>query len=114
MKVKSEKTKLIIWALIALVIGVVIGMIITNATTGNATKFNPNSLLTQPILLEQVNINNKESYPIQSKGMFICGCMNAAGDVSYHLDYTPGDNFWTRCYEICGSEHPFSLWYEAY
>ena len=36
MKVKSEKTKLIIWALVALVVGVVIGMIITNVTTGNA------------------------------------------------------------------------------
>jgi len=35
---KSEKTKLIIWALVALVIGVIIGMIITNATTGNAAK----------------------------------------------------------------------------
>jgi len=33
---KNEKTKLIIWAVIALVIGVVIGMLITNATTGNA------------------------------------------------------------------------------
>ena len=36
---KNEKTKLIIWALVALVIGVVIGMIITNATTGNANVF---------------------------------------------------------------------------
>lgn len=33
---KNEKTKLIIWAVVALVIGVIIGMIITNATTGNA------------------------------------------------------------------------------
>ncbi|MDD3244997.1 MAG: hypothetical protein PHU47_02500 [Candidatus ainarchaeum sp.] len=38
MKVKSEKTKLIIWAVVALVVGVVIGMLITNATTGNAKK----------------------------------------------------------------------------
>ena len=42
MKVKSEKTKLIIWAVVALVIGVIIGMIITNATAGNAKGINTN------------------------------------------------------------------------
>lgn len=36
MKVKSENTKLIIWALVALVIGVVIGMYIMPLITGNA------------------------------------------------------------------------------
>ena len=48
MKIKNEKTKLIIWAVVALVIGVIIGMIITNVTTGNANKINQENIYNNP------------------------------------------------------------------
>ncbi|MFA5746220.1 MAG: hypothetical protein WCX82_00190 [archaeon] len=35
---KNEKTKLIIWAVVALVIGVIIGLLLTNVVSGNTTK----------------------------------------------------------------------------
>lgn len=85
MKIKSEKTRLIVWALIALVVGVVIGMIITNATTGNATVIVQSKTTVQSNLLKDVssqycgenfsvsNINNdyyechpKPNYPINA------------------------------------------------
>ena len=44
---KNEKTKLIIWAVVALVIGVIIGtFLIAPATTGNANKLLSNKPLT--------------------------------------------------------------------
>ncbi len=64
MKIKSEKTKLIIWALVALVVGVVIGMLITNATTGNATRTTSNR-----------NTDNLNSIKYHIR----CNCENAAG-----------------------------------
>ena len=53
---KKEKTKLIIWALVALVIGVVIGLLIINVTTGNATKVNRylNSITTKTLIGEKL------------------------------------------------------------
>lgn len=54
---KNEKTKLIIWAVVALVIGVVIGMLITNATTGNATLSIVEKTITNPGNTSQKDIH---------------------------------------------------------
>jgi hypothetical protein len=67
MKIKNEKTKLIIWALVALVIGVIIGMLINNfATTGNA-------------FVVRKSANENEIKAICMCSAFDCGsCANAS------------------------------------
>lgn len=56
MKVKSEKTKLIVWTVIALFVGVIIGLLITNVTSGKAIKVVKNDKVTGVLLNDDPNL----------------------------------------------------------
>jgi len=60
---KKESTKLVIWAVVALVVGVIIGLLVTNVTTGNAKK-----ITNQPLTAKQVEIINKLNQGLNPDG----------------------------------------------
>lgn len=72
---KNDKTKLIIWAVVALVIGVVIGtFLVAPATTGNAkAALTPTNYLTpmDKIPIDEMAVSSK--------------CKEAGGNYSYHV-----------------------------
>lgn len=106
MKVKNEKTKLIIWAIVALVIGVVIGMIITNATTGNANRINNNKLFT----VQNFDSSGKEiskSLSTEIKSIIICEC----SDESSSINFTYTDDMYGYCSMMCPESDVTSIWY---
>ncbi len=76
MKMKNDKMKLVIWAVVALVIGVVIGtFLIAPAVTGNAMK---SAVGTQKITAEELTkcSANPDSCEYSNKGIITtdCGC----------------------------------------
>jgi len=94
---KENNKKLIIWALVALIIGVVIGMVITNATTGDAKNMIKSTQ-------ELKNSNNKfEAYTLNEiKGSVICNCSNGrrCGSLNYNYEGTIGE-ITVLCAQCC-------------
>ena len=60
MKMKNEKTKLIIWALVALVIGVIIGAFLIGpmTTTGDAKRALSNDVVSKPTIFEKYYVDD--------------------------------------------------------
>lgn len=96
---KKGKNNIIIWAVVALVVGILIGFLINNVTTGEAIKS----------ISKQSTINLKSSTTNNINGIIQCHCNKN----SYHINYT-GDaaNIWLFCAGVCAAkdEHLDSLW----